>query len=79
MTALRLVMMGTGEFAVPTFRILYTTGHDVVALYTQPDRTAPGRQRQHANRMKDLAIAHGTPVLQPSAPTPRKNCRNSAT
>lgn len=65
MTALRLVMMGTGEFAVPTFRTLYTTGHDIVALYTQPDRTAPGRHRQHVNPMKELALQKGTPVFQP--------------
>ena len=65
MTPLRLVMMGTGEFALPTFETLYSTPHPVVALYTQPDRIAPGRKVQHANPLKDLALARGTPVLQP--------------
>lgn len=62
---LNLVMMGTGEFAVPTLRGLYATGHRVVALYTQPDPTGPGRHKGHVNPMKDLALKHGTPVFQP--------------
>lgn len=62
---MRLVMMGTGDFAVPTLRGLYETPHEVVALYTQPDRTGPGRHKSHGNRMKELALAHGTPVFQP--------------
>lgn len=65
MTPLRLVMMGTGEFALPTFETLYTTGHTVAALYTQPDRVAPGRKQQHPHPMKELALARGTPVFQP--------------
>jgi methionyl-tRNA formyltransferase len=65
MTSLRLVMMGTGEFALPTFETLYATAHPVVGLFTQPDRIAPGRKVQHPNPLKDLALARGTPVLQP--------------
>ena len=65
MMPLRLVMMGTGEFALPTFETLYGTPHPVVGLFTQPDRIAPGRKVQHANPLKDLALARGTPVLQP--------------
>ena len=65
MTPLRLVMMGTGEFALPTFESLYTTPHPVVGLCTQPDRIAPGRKTQHPNPLKNLALARGTSVLQP--------------
>ncbi|MCY2968027.1 MAG: methionyl-tRNA formyltransferase [Planctomycetota bacterium] len=65
MIPLRLVMTGTGEFALPTLETLYATGHVVAALYTQPDRIAPGRKKQHENRMKDLALSRGTPVFQP--------------
>jgi methionyl-tRNA formyltransferase len=61
---LNLVMMGTGDFAVPTFRALYGTPHRVVALYTQPDRSGAGRHH-HVNPMKEVALAHGTPVCQP--------------
>jgi methionyl-tRNA formyltransferase len=63
--ALRLVMMGTGEFALPTFLSLYNTAHQVVALYTQPDRTGRGHHQGHVNPMKELALSRGTPVFQP--------------
>lgn len=62
--ALRLAMLGTGTFALPTFRKLYESGHDVVGLVTQPDRIARGN-RVHPNPMKEHALAHETPVLQP--------------
>jgi len=65
MASLRLIMMGTGDFAVPTLRALYTTAHRVVGLYTQPDRTGPGKHKHHLNVMKELALEHGTPVFQP--------------
>lgn len=57
-------MFGTGDFAVPTFRALYESPHEVVALYTQPDRPTVGRHKPH-QPMKDLAIERGTPVYQP--------------
>ncbi|MBT4864936.1 MAG: methionyl-tRNA formyltransferase [Planctomycetaceae bacterium] len=64
--SLRLVMMGTGEFALPTFRGLYESQHEVVALYTQPDRTGRGHHH-HVNPMKLTAEEHGTPVFQPQS------------
>ncbi|MSR59025.1 MAG: methionyl-tRNA formyltransferase [Planctomycetaceae bacterium] len=67
MPPLRLVMMGTGDFAEPTFRALYDTPHEVVALYTQPDRTGRGHHQSHVNRMKHLAEARRTPVFQPAS------------
>lgn len=57
-------MMGTGEFALPTFLSLYETPHQVVGLYTQPDREGRGHHH-HPHPMKEAAIAHGTPVFQP--------------
>ncbi|TWU13615.1 Methionyl-tRNA formyltransferase [Symmachiella macrocystis] len=66
MTRLRLAMMGTGAFAVPTFAGLYDTPHDVVALYTQPARTGRGHHKHVRNPMVELAEAHGTPVLRPA-------------
>lgn len=62
---LRLVMMGTGWFALPTFLRLYETDHQVAGLFTQPDPTGPGRHRRHRNPMKEAAEEHGTPVFQP--------------
>ncbi len=65
MTSLRLVMMGTGEFALPTFEALYGTPHCVAGLFTQPDRTGDGHHRSPQNPMKKLALEHATPVFQP--------------
>lgn len=61
---LKLVMMGTGEFALPAFLALYKTEHQVVGLCTQPDRTGRGHHR-HRNALKETAIEHGTTVFQP--------------
>jgi methionyl-tRNA formyltransferase len=62
--ALRLLMMGTGQFAVPVFSSLYESPHVVVGLVTQPDRTGRGHHH-HVNPMKEIAAVHSTPVLQP--------------
>jgi methionyl-tRNA formyltransferase len=62
--ALRLVMMATGGFALPTFRALFETTHTMTALFTQPDRTGRGHHR-HLNPLKELALERGLPVLQP--------------
>jgi len=62
--SLRVLMMGTGEFALPAFQALIDSSHSVVGLVTQPDRTGQGHH-QHANRMKELALAHNLPVFQP--------------
>jgi methionyl-tRNA formyltransferase len=59
-------MMGTGEFALPTFRGLYESKHEMVALFTQPDRTGRGHHH-HVNPMKLTAEEHGTPVFQPQS------------
>ena len=64
MAGLKIVMLGTGDFAVPSFAALYQTGHRVLALYTQPDRMRTGKE-VHRNRMKEVALEHGTPVFQP--------------
>ena len=63
--SLRIVMMGTGSFAVPVFTGLYESRHVVAGLFTQPGRTGRGHHR-HQNLMKDLAEADDTPVLQPA-------------
>jgi methionyl-tRNA formyltransferase len=62
---MNLVMMGTGDFAVPTFAALYDTPHRVAGLFTQPDRTGSGHHRSLQNPMKQLALEHATPVFQP--------------
>jgi methionyl-tRNA formyltransferase len=62
---MRLIMMGTGPFAVPTFRALYNTRHGVVALATAPLRTHRGKPVEPISSIRDLARRHGTPVFDP--------------
>jgi methionyl-tRNA formyltransferase len=61
---LRLVVMGTGPFAVPMFRTLLETPHAIAALVTRPDHAPPGR-RPPPNPMREAATAAGVPVLAP--------------
>ncbi|QDU81517.1 Methionyl-tRNA formyltransferase [Polystyrenella longa] len=61
---MKLVMMGTGVFALPTLRTLIESNHEVVGLFTQPDRHGRGHH-QHINPMKALAEEHQIPVFQP--------------
>lgn len=61
---LRIAMLGTGAFALPTFQGLLDSPHTIVGLVTQPDRTGAGHH-QHRNPLKELAIARGLPVFQP--------------
>jgi len=61
----RLVMMGTGPFAVPTFRGLYETHHEVVALVTRSLHPARGEKLPAATPMRDVAHEHGTLLYDP--------------
>lgn len=61
---LRLVVMGTGPFAVPMFEALRESPHEIVAVITRPDRVAPGR-RPPRNPMREAGCAAGIPVLDP--------------
>ncbi len=67
---MRLVMMGTGLFAEPTFEALLASSHTVVGLVTQPDRVAGaerGSTRQTGRGMKAIAQENAVPVLQPES------------
>jgi methionyl-tRNA formyltransferase len=67
---MRLVMMGTGTFAEPTFQALLAGPHPVVCLVTQPDRPVGqerGSTRQTGRGMKALALERRIPVLQPES------------
>ena len=62
---MRLVMMGTGPFAVPTFGELYATSHTVVALVTSPLRPARGAEPAPGSFIREVALQHGTPIFDP--------------
>ncbi len=64
---MRILMLGTGPFAVPTFAALFAAGHDVPALVTRPTPLAKGRQKGPLNPMRDLAEARDIPVLVPES------------
>jgi methionyl-tRNA formyltransferase len=63
--SLRIIFAGTPEFAVRSLTALLETRHEVVAVYSQPDRPA-GRGRKLApTPVKALALEHSIPVFQP--------------
>jgi methionyl-tRNA formyltransferase len=67
---MRIVMMGTGIFAEPTFEALLARPGLVVGLLTQPDRAVGqerGSTRQTGRGMKTIAQEHGVPVFQPDS------------
>lgn len=62
---MRIIFAGTPEFAVPSLRQVLSEGHEICAVYTQPDRPAGRGRKLHASPVKELAIAHHLPVYQP--------------
>jgi methionyl-tRNA formyltransferase len=62
---LRLIFMGTPNFALPSFKAVLASGFEVVAAITQPDRRQGRGQRLSFSPVKTEAIARGVPVLQP--------------
>lgn len=65
---MRIVMMGTGTFAEPTFEALLAAKENVVGLVTQPDRDGGnkrGSTRQTGKGMAAIAADAGVPVIQP--------------
>jgi methionyl-tRNA formyltransferase len=63
---LRIAYAGTPDFAVPALAALHAAGHDLVAVYTQPDRPAGRGQSVTAGPVKRRALELGIPVLQPA-------------
>jgi methionyl-tRNA formyltransferase len=62
---MKIIFAGTPEFAVPSLQKLIDLGHDVCAVYTQPDRPAGRGQHLQPSPVKILALKHQIPVLQP--------------
>ncbi len=63
---LRIVFMGTPEFAVETLQALVENEYNVVAVVTQPDKPVGRHQTEmQPSAVKQYAVAHGLPVLQP--------------
>ncbi len=63
---MRIVFMGTPDFAVPSLKALLDAGHEVAAVYTQPDKPQGRKQILTAPPVKELALSSGIPVYQPA-------------
>lgn len=62
---LRIVFAGTPEFAAEHLKALLDSPHNVIAVYTQPDRPAGRGQKLMPSPVKKLALQHNIPVMQP--------------
>ncbi|AZZ96580.1 methionyl-tRNA formyltransferase [Pseudoalteromonas sp. R3] len=65
--SLRIVFAGTPDFAAKHLAALIASHHDVVAVYSQPDRPAGRGKKLKASEVKTLALEHNLPVYQPQS------------
>lgn len=61
---MRIVFLGTPDFAVPTLNMLIEKGYDIVGVITQPDRPKGRTMKLQAPPVKELALKYGLPVYQ---------------
>ena len=61
---MRLIFAGTPDFAVPSLRALVAAGHELAAVYTQPDRAAGRGRKLSMSPVKQAAQEYGLPVEQ---------------
>ena len=62
---MKIVFAGTPEFAAQAMRAIYDAGHEIVLALTQPDRRAGRGMHLQASPVKEFALQHDIPVLQP--------------
>jgi len=62
---MKIVFMGTPDFAQRSLEELYKCGHEVVGVFTQPDKPRSRGMKVSYSPVKETAVAHGTPVYQP--------------
>ena len=62
---MKIVFMGTPEFAVPSLKALCENGYDVVGVFTQPDRPKGRGNKVIASPVKQYAVEKNIPVFQP--------------
>lgn len=62
---MKIVYMGTPDFAVPPLRGLCENGYQVVAVVTQPDKAKDRGKKVQFTPVKEVALEHSIPVLQP--------------
>ena len=64
---MKLVFMGTPDFAVPALEALVRAGHDIAAVFTQPDRPRGRGMQLSFSPVKEFALQHEIPVYQPES------------
>jgi len=62
---LRIIFAGTPEFAAAHLQALIGSRHEIIAVYSQPDRPAGRGKKLSASPVKEVALAHGLSVYQP--------------
>ena len=62
---MRILFMGTPEFAVPSLQALIDGGHQIVGVFTQPDKPKGRGYKMAFSPVKELALQHDIPVFQP--------------
>ena len=62
---MKIVFMGTPDFAVPTLEALYQSRHEVAAVVTQPDKPKGRGKAMAMPPVKEKALEYGIPVYQP--------------
>ena len=64
---MRIVFMGTPAFATPSLERLYSDGHDVAAVFTQPDKPRNRGMKVSYSAVKEVAMVQGTQIYQPDS------------
>lgn len=62
---MKIIYFGTPEFAASQLEAILEAGYEVLAVVTTPDRPAGRGKQMHASEVKECALRHGLPVLQP--------------
>jgi methionyl-tRNA formyltransferase len=63
---MKIVFMGTPDFAAASLERLYSDGREVTAVFTQPDKPKNRGLKLAASPVKELAQSRGTPIYQPA-------------
>ena len=62
---MRILFMGTPDFAVASLSALLEAGHDICGVFTQPDKPKNRGMKLQASPVKEFALAHDIPMFQP--------------
>ncbi|GJM11992.1 MAG: methionyl-tRNA formyltransferase [Pseudohongiella sp.] len=75
---MRICFAGTPAFAAAQLQALLNAGHDVVAVYTQPDRRSGRGKKLQASPVKQVALENELPVYQPTSLRPAEESQKLA-